>query len=105
MPTRQQTVDRLQAALSLVGDAVIKKMFGEYGVYVDGVFIGIVSNDRFHLKPTPESQALAGELKMAPAYKGAKPSYVVPLEGMTNQTWFVDLIRTTMSALAKKKSK
>jgi TfoX/Sxy family transcriptional regulator of competence genes len=50
-----------------------RKMFGEYGLYVDGKIVALVCNDQLFLKPTPEAKAFLGEMPEAPPYPGCKP--------------------------------
>lgn len=80
-------------------------MFGEYGVYCDGVFIGVVCDDQLHLKPTPVGIAYGEDLEMAPAYPGAKPSLVVPAERWDDQDWLSELVKITVKNLPPNKKK
>ena len=34
------------------GEITVKKMFGDYGIYCDGVIFGLICDNRFYLKPT-----------------------------------------------------
>ncbi len=34
------------------GEIVVKKMFGDYGIYCNGKIFGLICDDRFYLKPT-----------------------------------------------------
>ena len=55
-----------------------RKMFGDYGVYCNGKFVGVICDGSLYLKPTQAGEALLaarGELNVAPAYEGASPSY------------------------------
>jgi DNA transformation protein len=95
MATDPQTIDIILDHLAEAGAVSAKKMFGEYGIYCDGRFIGVVCNDQLHLKPTKAGLALAPELELAPAYPKATPSMVVPIERLDEQDWIVELVRTT----------
>jgi TfoX/Sxy family transcriptional regulator of competence genes len=48
-----------------------RKMFGEYGFYLDGKFVAMACDDSFFLKPTRASAEL--DLPERPPYPGAKP--------------------------------
>ncbi|MEZ5714151.1 MAG: TfoX/Sxy family protein [Paracoccaceae bacterium] len=103
MASDPRTVALLLERLSPAGAARARKMFGEYGIYLDDTFIGVVCDDRFHHKPTGPGRALAPELDMAPAYPGAKPSLVVPAERWDEADWLSRLTRSTAEALAKRR--
>ena len=40
------------------GEITVKKMFGDYGIYCDGVIFGLVCDNRFYLKPTDAGRSL-----------------------------------------------
>lgn len=54
-----------------------RKMFGEYGLYCDGVFFAVICGDRFFVKITPEGQAAFPKLPKAPPYEGAREAFLV----------------------------
>ena len=103
MSTDQRTIDLLLERLAVAGEPSARKMFGEFGIYCDGVFIGVVCDDRFHIKPTKEGLAFGHDLEMAPAYDGAKPSMVVPGERWDDPEWLRELVRITVESLGKAK--
>lgn len=76
MSTTRQTVERVLAALG--PDAELRAMFGEYGLYFGGVFIGLVCDDQLYIKATDRGAALLGPHDCASPYPGAKPALVVP---------------------------
>ena len=51
-----------------------RKMFGEYGLYCDGVFFAVICDDQFFVKITPQGEAAFPDLAKAPPYKGARDS-------------------------------
>ena len=95
MATDPRTIETLSDLIADAGEINIKKMFGEYGVYCDGRFIGVVCDDQFHLKPTKQGRAFAPELEMLPAYDGASPSMVVPAERLEEHDWIIELVQIT----------
>ena len=101
MATDPRTIDLLLERTAAAGAMATRKMFGEYGLYCDGVFIGVVCDDRLHLKPTKPGLTLAPGLEMQPAYPGAKPSLVVPAERWDEEDWFIPLLTATRDALSK----
>jgi len=105
MATDHRTIETLLACLEPAGQARAKPMFGEYGVYLGDVFIGVVCKGQFHLKPTKAAQAFAPELALVPAYDGAKPSMVVPAERWDEADWIAELLRITVANLPAPKKR
>ena len=62
MASQQSTVDFICEQMSGAGDISARKMFGEYGVYCDAKFIGVICNDMLYLKPTTAGAAVGGAL-------------------------------------------
>jgi TfoX/Sxy family transcriptional regulator of competence genes len=50
-----------------------RKMFGEYGFHLDGVFIALACDNSFFIKETPALAAHGLDLPTRPPYSGAKP--------------------------------
>ena len=50
MAGRSELLDHLTDQLAPLGDARGRPMFGGYGVYLDGLIIGIIAFDAFYLK-------------------------------------------------------
>lgn len=76
MATKREYIEFLAEQLA-GADCVFKKMFGEYGVYCDGVLFGLVCDDRLLVKPTPAAEALLPGATREPPYPGAKPMLLV----------------------------
>ena len=104
MPTSDSRITFLTDQLGGAGEVRMKKMFGEFGVYLDEVFIGVVCDDQLFLKVTPGGKAMLGEGHLAPAYPGAKPSLKIPEERLEERDWLVELARTTAQGLQKKRA-
>ncbi|PIE10772.1 MAG: competence protein TfoX [Rhodobacterales bacterium] len=102
MASSQDTVDRICAALAPAGDIRARKMFGEYGLYCDSVFIGTICDDRLFIKMTDPGAAFAEGLPQEPPYSGAKPSYHIPDARLSETAWLVDFLTATRTALAAK---
>ena len=68
-----------------------RKMFGEYGLFCDGVFFAVICDDQLFVKVTPAGEATFPNLSKAPPYEGAK-DYI----------WVEDVDdRDTMTALTR----
>ena len=50
MAARSELLDHLVDQLAPLGDARGRPMFGGYGVYLDGLIIGLIAFDSFYLK-------------------------------------------------------
>lgn len=81
--------------------ATARAMFGEYGIYLDGVIIGLFCDNRLFLKPTAEGAARLGDHELGPAYPGAKPSIIVPEESWDDGSLMKKLARATADALTR----
>lgn len=103
MASQQSTVDYICEQMSQAGDITHRKMFGEYGIYCDAKFIGTICDDTLFLKVTKEAQVLEPELELAPAYDGAKPSFLIPVSMLENIERLAAFVRTVHSTLPAKK--
>lgn len=56
------------------GEIAAKKMFGEYGLYLDGKFVALMCDNQFFLKDLPPCAALYPEAERVPPYQGGKPA-------------------------------
>ncbi len=105
MATQDQTIVYLQDQLAAVDGLSIRKMFGEFGIWVDGKTVGLVCGDQLFIKPTPAGRALATTAPDAPPYRGAKPSMLIDAESWDDADWLCDLVRATAEALPAPKPK
>lgn len=79
-----------------------KAMFGEYGIYLRGVLIGLFCDDRLFLKPTDAGARLLGEHEMASPYPGAKPAMLVAEESWDDRGLMSRLAESTASELLER---
>ena len=105
MPTQDQTVAFLADQLSGIEGLSIRKMFGEYGIWVEGKTVGLVCGDQLFIKPTAAGRALAQNAPDAPPYRGAKPSMLIDAELWDDAAWLCGLVRATADALPAPKPK
>ena len=70
-----------------------RKMFGEYGLYSDGIFFGMICDDQLFVKPTEGGRAHIGEPTMAPPYPGAKDAFLI--DELEDPDWLSALVRIT----------
>lgn len=104
MTSRQSTVNYICEQMEGAGKISHRKMFGEYGLYCDGKFIGTICNDTLFLKVTREAQDLEPKLELAPAYEGAKPSFRIPADMLENTKRLSAFVSTVYGSLPDKKT-
>ena len=90
--------------LSAVGEVQGKRMFGGYGLYVDGVFIAIVVGESLYLKADDESKAQFEQAGCNPfvySAKGAQRTmnyWSVPAEAMDSPRLMAPWARLAVEA-------
>ena len=98
MTSDQGFVEYVCDQIAEAGRVSFRKMFGEYVIYCDDRVVALVCDDRLFVKPTPGGRAFIGEPVEAPAYAGAKPSFLIE-DALDDRAWITDLIRITASEL------
>jgi TfoX/Sxy family transcriptional regulator of competence genes len=104
MASDQKFVDFVLGQIQSTGDMTAKKMFGEYGIYLDGKIVGLICDNRLFIKPTDAGREFIGNVVEHPPYKGAKPSFLIE-EKLDDTTWLSNLIKITASELPDPKPK
>ena len=80
-----------------------RKMFGEYVVYFQGKVVALVCDNRVYVKPTAGGRAFIGDVVEAPAYPGAKLSFLIE-DRFEDRDWFSSLIKITAAELPSAKT-
>ena len=80
-----------------------RKMFGEYGLFCDGIFFAVICDDQLFVKLTPQGEAAVPDLPKAPPYAGAKDYLLV--EDVDDRDLLTTLVRVTCPALQNRPSK
>ena len=100
MATSQGTIDHLLDRLAAGGiEAAARKMFGEYGVYLDGRMAALVCDGTLYMKRTASGVALLGAAEEACPYPGAKPLPMVDADRWDESEWLAELFRVTAAEL------
>ena len=73
-PTSDHILDTMSAQ-----PLTVRKMFGEYALYLDGKVVAFVCDDTLFIKPTPGALALLPDTERGPAYPGSK-DYIIGSE-------------------------
>jgi TfoX/Sxy family transcriptional regulator of competence genes len=100
MASDKSFVDFVVDQIENAGVITYKKMFGEYALYSDGKVVALVCDNRLFVKPTEEGRAYIGNVVEAPAYPGAKPSFLIE-DRIEDREWISNLIRITCMALPR----
>ena len=106
MASDPKTVEFILDQLAAAGsDVSAKKMFGEYGLYLDGKMAAMVCDDQLFVKPTAEGRAFTGPIEEAPPYPQAKPCLLIDGDRWDDADWLAELLRITAAALPAPKPK
>lgn len=73
MPSSAATVEHILDVAGLGERFRARKMFGEYGLYLDEVMVALVCDEQLFLKPTAATASELGGLPTATPYPNAKP--------------------------------
>ncbi len=104
MATDKSFFDFVMEQLEGLGCVSGRKMFGEYAVYYEDKVVALLCDNQFFIKPTERGRAYIGEVVEAPAYPGAKNSFLIE-DRLEDREWLMELIRITAAELAPPKKK
>ncbi len=99
MPTSPSTIAFILDAVSGRAEVTARKMFGEYGLFIDGKMAAVVCGDQLFVKPTAEGRRLAAGASDAPPYPGAKPYLLIDADRLEDREWASLLLTATAAAL------
>ena len=107
MATKAEIVDYIVGQIAGAGNVYARKMFGEYGVYLDDKMVALVCDDQFFIKPTEAGKEYLVEYEEGLPYPGAKPWILIPEDQWDDEQWLTELVRITAPHIApvKKKAK
>ena len=104
MATDQDFMEFLADQMAEAGEITYRKMFGEYAVYCGGKVVALACDNQLFVKPTPGGRAYIGAPVEAPAYPGAKDSFLIE-DAFEDRDWISELIRITARELPMPKPK
>jgi TfoX/Sxy family transcriptional regulator of competence genes len=105
MSSRQETVDFILEQIAGAGAVSARKMFGEYAIYMGPKVVALVCDDQLFVKPTKDGRSFIGVPEEAPAYPGAKNSFLIAGELWDDSEWLSTLIAKTAAELPLPKLK
>ena len=98
MPCTDEYIDYALKQLRPAGDVGARKMFGEYGLYLDGKINGLICDNQVFIKKTAAGARLLGEdALVGNAYPGAKLSFV--FESLDDQDLVCQVLKETWKEL------
>lgn len=83
--------------ISSAGEITYKKMFGEYGIYCDSKFIGLICENQLFIKKTKQGEELIPNCPEAPPYTNAKLHFQIDF--IDDTELLVSLIKTIWNEL------
>jgi TfoX/Sxy family transcriptional regulator of competence genes len=95
MTTKQSTVDYILEQTEGAGAVSARKMFGEYGLFVDDKMVAILGDDQLFVKATAEGREFVRGCEERPPYPGAKPCLYISGERWEDSDFMTQLIRIT----------
>ena len=104
MATDREFVDFLTDQLRPECEASARAMFGEYALYSKGKVVALICNNQLFVKQTDAGRAFIGAFVEAPAYPGARMSFLIE-DRIEDGDWLSELILITEKELPKPKPK
>ncbi|HNX59064.1 MAG TPA: TfoX/Sxy family protein [Spirochaetota bacterium] len=104
MASDRSFVEFVADQVSEAGDISYRMMFGEYALYSGRKVILLICDNRVFVKPTEGGRAFIGDVVEAPAYPGAKPSFLIE-DRIEDREWMTELVRITANELPEPKPK
>lgn len=104
MASDQSYVDYILEQILDAGELNARKMFGEYGIWSDGKIFALICDNKLFIKPTEAGRVFIGDVVEAPAYEGAKSSFLIE-DKVEDREWLSELVRITVKELPEPKPK
>jgi TfoX/Sxy family transcriptional regulator of competence genes len=104
MASDKSFVDFIVDQIGNAGVITSRMMFGEYALYCDAKVVALICDNRLYVKQTEAGRKFIGDVVEAPAYPGAKMSFLVE-DKIEDRDWLTDLIRITAQELPAPKPK
>lgn len=103
MATSPETVDFILEKLGMPDHFSVRKMFGEYALYADGVTVALVCDDQLYVKILSESAELAELCEQDTPFPGARPHYLVEEHQLSTISQLPEILLEIAKSLPKKK--
>ena len=103
MASNPDFVQYIADQCSGAGEIIVRKMFGDYGIYCDGKILGLICDNRFYLKPTDAVRPMLREVALRPPYDGAKDYFYIT--DIDDRDYLSALVRETCKVLPEPRPK
>lgn len=103
MASSEEFVRYVVGQLDEAGNIIYKKLFGEYGLWLNGKFFGTVEDNQFYVKVTKAGKKLLPEAEPVAPHGGKPGMYAV--EELDDKAFLAELVRGTWDELPQPKSK
>lgn len=77
MATKVDFAEFVREQLRGAGEISLRKMFGDYGVYLNGKFVGLICDNQLFIKETTAGRKKLPVVEEGLPYEGAKTKYFV----------------------------
>ena len=104
MATDREFVEFITDQLRPECEASARAMSGEYALYSKGKVVALICDNQLFVKPTDAGRAHIGDCVEAPAYPGARMSFLIEDE-IEDREWLSELIGITERELPEPKPK
>ena len=98
MASSLEFVEYAAGQLAGAGEITWKRMFGEYGLYCNGLFFAVICDNQLFVKMTEAGLQLAPDLPQAQPYNGAKNHFL--LEDLEDREWLAEFAQASCRELA-----
>jgi DNA transformation protein len=105
MATQKEIADYILSQISEAGVVRMAKMFGEYGLYCDEKFVGLICDNQLFIKPTQAGMDYLVEVEEGAPFPGAKPWFLISEDSWDDSEWLSGLVRITAPELPFPKPK
>ena len=103
MASNPELVKYIADQLSDAGTVTYRKMFGEYGMYLDGKIFALICDNQLFIKITEAGRQMVPELPTAPPYTGAKDYFL--FEEIDDRDFLTEFVVATCKELPTPKPK
>ena len=104
MASKLEFVEYVCAQIAGAGEVQHKRMFGEYGIHLNGKYIAAVCDNQLFMKPTPKGRELLITPDEQPPYEGASVNYFL-LEDLEDTEFLTKLFQAAWEDLPFPKPK
>lgn len=100
MASSIEFVEYVCESISGAGEITTKRMFGEYGIYCNGIYFGCICDNNFYVKITKSGSSFLPEQEQGFPYEGAKSCFLI--SDLEDKDKIIELIEITCKELSKK---